>query len=55
MPWMVLLCEEVEGWFVELAKADPESSNLVMAAVDMLEEEGPTLGRPLVETGFHRH
>ncbi|MEV6370531.1 type II toxin-antitoxin system RelE/ParE family toxin [Micromonospora musae] len=47
--WAVNLTEEVEDWLLDLSKSDPDSANQVAAAIDMLEAEGPTLGRPLVD------
>lgn len=34
---------------MELSKNDPESAELVAAAIDTLVEEGPSLGRPLAD------
>lgn len=45
----VVLLDEVDDWFVALAKTDPTASDAVTAAIDMLEEHGPTLGRPIVD------
>jgi len=39
--------ELVAGWLTSL---DDESRELVVAAVELLEVQGPKLGRPLVET-----
>jgi hypothetical protein len=47
--WEVLLHEEVEAWFLALCEDDPPTANLVAAAIDLLGEEGPMLGRPLVD------
>ncbi|RKN19097.1 addiction module toxin RelE [Micromonospora musae] len=47
--WEVNLTEEVEDWLLDLSKSDPDSANQVAAAIDMLEAEGPALGRPLVD------
>jgi hypothetical protein len=57
VPWEVVVLDEVEGWYLDLAKADPASAELVTAAIDKLVEEGPTLGRPLVDRikGSKRH
>lgn len=49
MTWEVSLHEEVEAWLLDLAESDPEIANQVVSAIDKLEEEGPTLGRPLVD------
>jgi hypothetical protein len=47
--WTVILLDEVDEWFVALAKADPDSADQVAAAIDMLAASGPTLGRPVVD------
>ena len=46
VPWDVVLVEEVEQWSLLL---DPVTASLVGAAIDVLAESGPTLGRPLVD------
>lgn len=45
--WVVLLLDEVEGWYFGL---DEESMTAVTGAIDLLEQEGPTLGRPTADT-----
>ncbi|HEX5597310.1 MAG TPA: type II toxin-antitoxin system RelE/ParE family toxin [Micromonosporaceae bacterium] len=47
--WTIILVDEVEDWFLELCKNDPDSGELVEAAINTLELEGPNLGRPLVD------
>ena len=47
--WEVILLDEVDDWFLELAVRDPDSAELVAGAVDLLEREGPSLGRPAVD------
>jgi hypothetical protein len=47
--WDIILLDEVEAWFLELCKEDPDCATLVEAAIDALEREGPNLGRPLVD------
>ena len=42
MVWEVRLHPEVEAWFLQLCRADPASADLVA-------EQGPALGRPLVD------
>ncbi|GAA2090496.1 hypothetical protein GCM10009759_14130 [Kitasatospora saccharophila] len=37
------------AWFLRLSENEPETADQVAAAVDKLVEEGPTLGRPLVD------
>jgi len=45
----VILLDEVDVWFVELAKQDADTATQVAAAIDKLADDGPTLGRPLVD------
>jgi hypothetical protein len=47
--WDIILVAEVEDWFLELAKKEPDTAEQVEAAINALEQEGPTLGRPLVD------
>jgi hypothetical protein len=47
--WEVRLHPEVEAWFLELCRVDPVTSDLVAEAIDVLTEQGPALGRPLVD------
>lgn len=44
--WTVILLEEVEEWYFSLASGDIAA---VTGAIDLLEQEGPTLGRPAVD------
>jgi hypothetical protein len=44
--WDVILLEEVERWFLSL---DEDVIAAVTGAIDLLELEGPTLGRPTVD------
>ena len=57
MPWEVVVLDEVERWYLDVAKADPATAELVTAAIDKLAEDGPSLGRPLVDRikGSKRH
>lgn len=54
MSWEVILLEEVDHWYCTL---DEETTGAVSGAIDLLEQEGPTLGRPTVdkvsESKFH--
>ena len=50
MSWTVILVGEVADWYLELVGRDPETAELVEAAIDLLAEEGPALGRPLVDS-----
>jgi hypothetical protein len=45
-PWEVILLEEVERWYFML---DAGAMAAVTGAIDLLELEGPTLGRPTVD------
>ena len=40
---------EVEAWFLDLCRTDPTTADLVAEAIDVLVEQGPALGRPLVD------
>jgi hypothetical protein len=48
--WEVLLTNEVEAFLDELYDADPASHQLVNQAILVLERNGPSEGRPLVDT-----
>jgi hypothetical protein len=53
MPWQVEVTNDFEAWYAGLDEVDREAVN---AAVDALEERGPSLGRPLVgEIAGSRH
>jgi hypothetical protein len=47
MAWEVVMLSEVADWYEAL---DDQTAELVTAAIDLLAELGPTLGRPLVDT-----
>ncbi len=47
--WEVSLHAEVEAWFLEICVSDPVTADLVAEAIDLLAEQGPALGRPLVD------
>lgn len=49
MTWVVRVTEEYAAWFTALIKEDLSSATLVAQAVAALREEGPALGRPLVD------
>jgi hypothetical protein len=56
--WEIVLHDDVDAWFLELCKQDPDSAELVAAAIDKLAADGPTLGRPLadkVKTSRHHN
>lgn len=44
--WTVILLKEVEDWYLGL---DDDIAEAVAGAIDVLEERGPQLGRPLVD------
>lgn len=44
--WDIILLEEVEAWYFSL---DDDAITAVTAAIDLLEMEGPALGRPTVD------
>jgi len=46
MAWEVLLLEQVETWYLTLDEGEIAA---VTGAVDLLDSEGPTLGRPTVD------
>jgi hypothetical protein len=47
--WSVKVTEEYAAWFTALIKDDLNSATQVAQAVAALREEGPALGRPLVD------
>jgi hypothetical protein len=47
--WSVKVTEEYAAWFTALIKEDLSSAIQVAQAIAALREEGPTLGRPLVD------
>jgi hypothetical protein len=47
--WTVKVTDEYAAWFTALIKQDLDSATQVAQAVAALREEGPTLGRPLVD------
>jgi hypothetical protein len=47
--WEVLLHPEVEAWFLGLCRDDPVTADGISDAIDQLVEQGPGLGRPLVD------
>ena len=49
MAWTVKVTDEYAAWFTALIKQDLGSATQVAQAVAALREEGPTLGRPLVD------
>ena len=49
MAWQVKVTDEYAAWFTMLIKEDLGSATLVAQAVAALREDGPSLGRPLVD------
>jgi hypothetical protein len=49
LAWAVKVTDEYSAWFTMLIKEDLGSAVQVAQAVAALREEGPTLGRPLVD------
>ena len=49
MAWAVKVTDEYAAWFITLVKEDLGSATQVAQAVAALREEGPALGRPLVD------
>ncbi|HVA07431.1 MAG TPA: type II toxin-antitoxin system RelE/ParE family toxin [Acidimicrobiales bacterium] len=54
MSWEVLKTEKFEEWWATLTD---DQQDAVIASVDILADQGPTLGRPLVDriTGSRHH
>jgi hypothetical protein len=48
--WEIYQTDGVAAWMRDLRRTDPQAAEKVEAAVDVLAEYGPTLGRPLVDT-----
>jgi hypothetical protein len=49
LAWAVKVTDEYAAWFTKLIKDDLGSAVQVAKAVAALREEGPSLGRPLVD------
>lgn len=47
--WSVILVEEVHNWLVDLHKNRDPAVDPVGDAIDLLEEHGPNLGRPIAD------
>jgi len=47
--WEVSLHPAVEAWFLKICRDDPGTADLISEAIDLLAEQGPALGRPLVD------
>jgi hypothetical protein len=48
--WVIKTTNDVRQWLRALRQSDPQTYRSVNVAVDMLAENGPGLGRPLVDT-----
>jgi hypothetical protein len=47
MAWEIELTAQAEAWFMAL---DVDDADRIAAAIDELERQGPTLGRPFVDS-----
>ncbi|WP_336879565.1 type II toxin-antitoxin system RelE/ParE family toxin [Rhodococcus globerulus] len=45
----IVLLDDVEEWYLSLVESGDDDAEAVTAAIDYLEAEGPTLGRPVVD------
>lgn len=50
MPWKVFVVEPARSWLHGLRVSDRDTLRQISTAIDILAEEGPALGRPLVDT-----
>lgn len=50
MSWTIILLSEVRAWYDALTESDPDTADAVASAIDLLEDQGPQLGRPTVDT-----
>lgn len=50
MSWTIVVVEPARSWLHELRRSDRASLELISRAISALQEEGPALGRPLVDT-----
>ncbi len=48
--WLIKVTGDVRAWLRDLRRSDPETYRSVNAAIDILADAGPGLGRPLVDT-----
>lgn len=48
--WKVLLSDGVREWLTKLAVDGEETARLIRAAIRVLADDGPALGRPLVDS-----
>ncbi|WP_092808283.1 type II toxin-antitoxin system RelE/ParE family toxin [Rhodococcus globerulus] len=45
----IVLLDDVQEWYLSLVESGDDDAEAVTAAIDYLEAEGPTLGRPVVD------
>lgn len=50
MTWAIIVVEPIRSWLHGLRRTDRQTLIQVSKAIDALAEEGPALGRPLVDT-----
>ena len=50
MTWTIVVVEPIRSWLHELRRTDRRTLLQISQAIDALAEEGPALGRPLVDT-----
>ncbi|GAA1875972.1 type II toxin-antitoxin system RelE/ParE family toxin [Myceligenerans crystallogenes] len=48
--WEIVLLDEVEDWFLRLVKDQDPLAEHIQAAVNQLEQVGPSLGRPTADS-----
>jgi hypothetical protein len=48
--WTIVVVEPVRSWLHDLRRSDRETLLQISEAIKALSEEGPALGRPLVDT-----
>ncbi|WP_066364546.1 type II toxin-antitoxin system RelE/ParE family toxin [Herbidospora mongoliensis] len=53
MIWEITLHEEVNRWYLDICKNDPEAADKIEEALDELAQRGPSMGRPLVDRIHH--
>ncbi|TXS37122.1 type II toxin-antitoxin system RelE/ParE family toxin [Streptomyces sp. OR43] len=49
MPFKIIVIEPARSWLHSLRNADRDTLLQITAAINVLQQEGPTLGRPLVD------
>lgn len=50
MAWTIVVVEPARSWLHNLRQTDRKTLMLISKAIEALGEEGPALGRPLVDT-----